>query len=96
MTYSCSDFTDSVLDALKIVVPEDAYDDPSAQADLALAAIEQREKHMRVAELSAYATASLCKCQYLRAEHALREALQIIEALKEEGITRELHPSSAT
>lgn len=39
MTYSCSDFTDTVLDALGVVVPPEDQDDPSAQADLALAAI---------------------------------------------------------
>ena len=39
MTYSCSDFTDSILDALGIVVPESALDSPSDQADLALARI---------------------------------------------------------
>ena len=39
MTYSCSDFTDSILDALGIVVPESALDSPSDQADLALACI---------------------------------------------------------
>lgn len=39
MTYSCTDFVDSILDALDIVVPDDAHDDPSAQADLALEAI---------------------------------------------------------
>lgn len=39
MTYSCTDFVDSIIDALGIVVPDDAQDDPSAQADLALAAI---------------------------------------------------------
>lgn len=39
MTYSCCDFTDDILNALKIEVPEAAWDDPSAQADWALAAI---------------------------------------------------------
>lgn len=39
MTYSCTDFVDTILDALKIVVPEEAQDDPSAQAALALDAI---------------------------------------------------------
>ena len=41
MTYSCSDFVDTILDALDIQLPTDALDDPSAQADLALAAIER-------------------------------------------------------
>jgi hypothetical protein len=39
MTYSCSDFTDTILNALHIVVPEDARDDPRAQAILALVEI---------------------------------------------------------
>jgi hypothetical protein len=38
--YSCSDFTDDILNALKIDVPEEAYDSPWAQADLALSAID--------------------------------------------------------
>jgi hypothetical protein len=41
MSYSCSDFTDSILDALNIEVPEDDKDNPSAQADLALAEIQR-------------------------------------------------------
>lgn len=41
MTYSCSDFVDTILDALKIDVPEESQDVPSDQADLVLAAIEQ-------------------------------------------------------
>jgi len=41
MGYSCSDFTDTILNALGIIVPEEAYDDPSAQADLALIEIER-------------------------------------------------------
>jgi hypothetical protein len=49
MTYSCSDFTDSILDALKIEVPEEHYDNPSKQADLALAEIERLEEAKRVA-----------------------------------------------
>jgi hypothetical protein len=44
MTYSCSDFTDSIMDALKIDVPEELYDDPSKQADLAMAEIERLQK----------------------------------------------------
>lgn len=41
MTYSCSDFTDSILDALEIRVPSKWNDSPSDQADLALAEIER-------------------------------------------------------
>lgn len=47
MTYSCTDFVDTILDALKIVVPEEAQDDPSAQADLASAAIEGLKDDIR-------------------------------------------------
>jgi hypothetical protein len=39
MTYSCSDFTDDILDKLGIVVPEADRDNPAAQAGLALAEI---------------------------------------------------------
>lgn len=42
MAYSCSDFVDTILDALGIVVPEESQDSPSDQADLALAAINRR------------------------------------------------------
>lgn len=41
MTYSCTDFVDSILDALGIQVPEADADNPAAQADLALAAIKK-------------------------------------------------------
>jgi hypothetical protein len=44
MGYSCTDFTDSILDALGITVPEDALDDPEAQADLALAEIKRLQE----------------------------------------------------
>lgn len=39
MSYSCTDFTDSILDALAIELDHDELDDPSAQADYALAEI---------------------------------------------------------
>jgi len=39
VTYSCTDFTDGILNALGIVVPEENWDDPEGQADLALAEI---------------------------------------------------------
>jgi spermidine/putrescine-binding protein len=44
MTYSCTDFADSILDALGIELDEEDYDNPSAQADLALAVIERLKK----------------------------------------------------
>lgn len=40
MSYSCTDFTDTILDALGIEVPEVSWDSPSDQADAALAVIE--------------------------------------------------------
>lgn len=49
MTYSCSDFTDSILDALAVVVPDDSADSPSDQADLALAAIDDLKTFRTVA-----------------------------------------------
>lgn len=39
MSYSCSDFTDTVLDVPGITVPDDMRDSPSDQADLAIAEI---------------------------------------------------------
>jgi len=44
MSYSCVDFTDDVLNALKIEVPEKDRDNPSGQADLAMAEIERLQK----------------------------------------------------
>jgi hypothetical protein len=41
MTYSCTDFADTILDALKIDLEPDEYDDPSAQADKALGVIKR-------------------------------------------------------
>lgn len=39
MTYSCTDFTDDILDALHVNVPEEDLDNTIAQADLAVEAI---------------------------------------------------------
>ncbi len=47
MSYSCTDFTDDILNALKIEVPDEAEDSPSDQADLALAEIERLQKAER-------------------------------------------------
>lgn len=41
MTYSCVDFTDSILDALNIKVPEELWDNPKEQAELAWAEIDR-------------------------------------------------------
>ena len=48
MSYSCSDFVDSILDALGIGVPEENRDSPSAQADLALAKIAALQQPQKV------------------------------------------------
>lgn len=40
MTYSCVDFTDDILNALKLNIPKEHWDNPSEQADLALEAID--------------------------------------------------------
>lgn len=53
MGYSCSDFTDSILDALGIVVPDEDCDDPSAQADLALAEITRLQEIERRSKTTA-------------------------------------------
>lgn len=55
MAYSCSDFTDAVLDALQIKVPEADADNPAAQADLALAAIAELQR--KAAAMPALVTA---------------------------------------
>jgi hypothetical protein len=44
MSYSCTDFTDDTLDALGVEVPEESYDSPSDQADLALEEIERLQR----------------------------------------------------
>lgn len=44
MTYSCSDFTDTILDALNIRVPDESLDSPSDQADLCLDVIARMER----------------------------------------------------
>ncbi len=41
MSYSCSDFADDILNTLKIEIPDSADDNPSEQADLAMAEIER-------------------------------------------------------
>lgn len=49
MSYSCSDFTNTILDALNIEVPWKSYDSPSDQADLALEAIKQMKEQAQAA-----------------------------------------------
>lgn len=54
MSYSCSDFTDTILDALNIEVPEGIKDSPFDQARLALARIVelQRAEKVMVTEIT--------------------------------------------
>jgi len=49
MSYSCSDFTDSILDALAVELTDDENDRPDLQADKALAAIEKLRPRWAVA-----------------------------------------------
>lgn len=46
MAYSCSDFTDDILNALGIEVPEDLREYPQAQAELALTEIARLRQHV--------------------------------------------------
>lgn len=41
MTYSCSDFADSIIEVLKVAVPQRSNDIPADQADLCLAEIRR-------------------------------------------------------
>ena len=41
MSYTCTDFTDDILEMLDVEIPGEAQDDPSVQADIAMAAIAQ-------------------------------------------------------
>ena len=44
MSYSCSDFTDSILEALAVEIPNESNDSPSDQADIALEEIERLQR----------------------------------------------------
>lgn len=55
MTYSCTDLADTILDALKIELPRDKYDDPQAQADICLGEIGRLQISDEIAkELAAF------------------------------------------
>jgi hypothetical protein len=41
MSYSCTYFTDTIIDALGVEIPERSYESPSDQADLCLEEIER-------------------------------------------------------
>ena len=63
MTYSCTDFVDTILDALNIKVPDEDSDNPSAQADLALAAIDKlRTNATMFAKMAQYLDAVQIAC----------------------------------
>ncbi|MGY3482255.1 hypothetical protein ACVW1C_000138 [Bradyrhizobium sp. USDA 4011] len=64
MTYTCTDFTDSILDALNVDVPDEDSDSPSAQADLALAEIERLQK--RDAQLTLLETPPASRLERVR------------------------------
>lgn len=52
MSYSCVDFTDSIIEALNLTIPISASDTPSDQADIAVAEIERLltiEREVRLA-----------------------------------------------
>lgn len=49
MTYSCSDFTDDILEALAINVPDEHLDNPSRQADLAFDEIVRLQNGLTLA-----------------------------------------------
>lgn len=55
MAYSCSDFTDSIIEALGITIPDESNDSPEDQAALAVAEIErlQRAEHEARSALAA-------------------------------------------
>jgi hypothetical protein len=44
MSYSCVDFTDSILDALGVVVPLESQDCPEDQANIAVTEIDRLQK----------------------------------------------------
>lgn len=44
MTYSCSDFTDSVIEALGLEIPEESNDSPSDQFELAIIDINRLQR----------------------------------------------------
>lgn len=47
MTYSCSDFADTIIDALGVVCDDDMRDSPSDQADACLAEIARLKNAVR-------------------------------------------------
>jgi hypothetical protein len=44
MTYSCTDMADDLLNALNVTIPDEADDNPSMQADIAMAEIERLQR----------------------------------------------------
>jgi hypothetical protein len=47
MSYSCSDFTDSIIDALRVEIPDESNDSPSDQADICLAKIDRLQSALK-------------------------------------------------
>lgn len=71
MSYSCTDFVDSILDALHIEVPEEAWDNPSAQADLALSEIERLRRRALPESTEHPVLAARAALAHLREAHRL-------------------------
>ena len=44
MSYSCTDFTETIEDVLGVQIPEAAWDDPGAQADICLLEIQRLQR----------------------------------------------------
>lgn len=76
MSYSCTDFTDDILTALNIEVPKGHWDNPSAQADLALEAIKALKDELRLLQQAAQ---HVCWFDWSTCDH---DASQAIERLR--------------
>lgn len=47
MAYSCSDFVDSIIEALDVWIPDEASDDPAWQAEICLEAIAKLKRQAK-------------------------------------------------
>ena len=80
MAYSCSDFTDSILAALGITVPEEYRDDPAMQAMIALGRITNMQEI--ITECRAYIRFQLDDARHLKRPlpHTLTELMERMDA----------------
>lgn len=63
MSYSCTDFTDDILDALGIVVPDESLECPDDQAALALAEINRMKQLIEDrSPIAVILEGGLCQC----------------------------------